>query len=121
MTLVGFILKLITLALSGKGSYNIVINKEVALISAGIKDIKNNLSRLLVQVKAGKEIVITERGKPIARIVKEAQGGGIHASLTPLIESGLIVLPASSIRKDNILAVKASGKAASQIVSEDRR
>jgi prevent-host-death family protein len=41
------------------------------MISAGVKDLKNNLSRLLIKVKAGEEILITERGKPVARIVKE--------------------------------------------------
>jgi len=38
------------------------------MISAGIKELKNNLSRLLVRVKAGEEILITDRGRPIARI-----------------------------------------------------
>jgi prevent-host-death family protein len=41
------------------------------MISAGIKEVKNNLSRLLAKVKAGEEILITERGRPVARIVKE--------------------------------------------------
>ncbi|MBW2079299.1 MAG: type II toxin-antitoxin system Phd/YefM family antitoxin [Deltaproteobacteria bacterium] len=41
------------------------------MISAGIKEVKNNLSRLLARVKAGEEVLITERGRPVARIVKE--------------------------------------------------
>ncbi|MBW2574610.1 MAG: type II toxin-antitoxin system prevent-host-death family antitoxin [Deltaproteobacteria bacterium] len=44
------------------------------MISAGIKEVKNNLSRLLAKVKAGKEILITKRGRPVARIVKENHG-----------------------------------------------
>ena len=33
------------------------------LIHAGVKEIKNNLSRFLARVKQGEEVVITERGK----------------------------------------------------------
>ena len=39
------------------------------MISAGIKDLKNNLSRYLSLVKKGEDILITERGKAIAHIV----------------------------------------------------
>ncbi len=35
----------------------------------GIADLKANLSKQLAAVKAGEEIVVTERGGPIARIV----------------------------------------------------
>jgi prevent-host-death family protein len=92
------------------------------MISAGIRDLKNNLSRLLVQVKAGKEIVITERGRPIARIVKEEQrGNDIRSSLAPLVQSGLVVLPSRGVEKDNLLSIKTEGKAASEMVAEDRR
>ena len=44
------------------------------MINAGIKHVKNNLSSLLAQVKAGEEIVITHRGQPVARIISEKNG-----------------------------------------------
>ena len=44
------------------------------MINAGIKHVKNNLCRLLAQVKAGEEIVITDRGRPVARIISEKRG-----------------------------------------------
>ena len=92
------------------------------MIRAGIKEVKNNLSRFLVQVKAGQEIMITDRGRPIARIVKDVQGDkSIRASLGPLVQSGLIVLPNRSIVKDDITAVVAQGKPVSEMVIEDRR
>jgi len=34
------------------------------MIKAEIKETKNNLSRYLMHVKAGEEVVITERGNP---------------------------------------------------------
>jgi antitoxin (DNA-binding transcriptional repressor) of toxin-antitoxin stability system len=92
------------------------------MIHAGIKEVKNNLSRLLARVKAGEEILITKRGKPIARIVKENQGyNSIRTALEPLVRRGLVTLPSRSILKDDISAVEASGKPVSEMVIEDRR
>jgi prevent-host-death family protein len=92
------------------------------MITSGIKDVKNNLSRLLAKVKAGEEILITERGRPIARIVKENQGDkSIRAALGPLVQKGLVTLPSRSILKDSVSAVEAQGKPVSKMVIEDRR
>ena len=92
------------------------------MIHAGIKQVKNNLSRLLERVKAGEEILITKRGKPIARIVKENHGdNSIREALEPLVQRGLVTLPSRSILKDHMSAVKASGKPVSEMVIEDRR
>jgi len=35
---------------------------------AGIREARQNLSALIDEVKKGREIVITERGKPVARL-----------------------------------------------------
>ena len=35
----------------------------------GIRELRANLSRLLDAVKEGREIVVTDRGKPVARLV----------------------------------------------------
>lgn len=92
------------------------------MLSVGIKEVKNNLSRLLAQVKAGEEILITKRGRPIARIVKENHADkSIRTALDPLVQSGLITLPSRSIMKDNISAVETLGKPVSEMVIEDRR
>ena len=37
--------------------------------TAGIRQARQNLSALLEEVKKGREIVITDRGKPVARLV----------------------------------------------------
>ena len=92
------------------------------MVSAVIKDVKNNLSRLLARVKAGEEILITERGRPVARIVKEDQGDkSIRTALRPLVRKGLIVLPSRSILKASISAEEVPGKSVSDMVIEDRR
>jgi prevent-host-death family protein len=92
------------------------------MISAGIKDVKNNLSRLLARVKAGEEILITERGRPVARIVKENHGDkSIRAALGLLVQKGLFTLPSRSILKDRISAVGVPGKPVSEMVIEAQR
>jgi len=92
------------------------------MISAGIKEVKNNLSRFLARVKAGEEVLITERGRPVARIVKENHGDkSIRAALGPLVQKGLITLPSGSILKDRISTVSVPGKHVSEMVIEARR
>jgi prevent-host-death family protein len=92
------------------------------MISAGVKEVKNNLSRLLARVKAGEEVLITERGSPVARIVKENQADrSIRAALGPLVQKGIVVLPSRSLKKDRVRRVETSGKPVSEMVIEDRR
>jgi prevent-host-death family protein len=37
--------------------------------TAGVREARQNLSALLDEVKKGREIVITERGRPVAKLV----------------------------------------------------
>ena len=41
--------------------------------TVGIRELRADLSKIVKRVKAGEEIVITERGKPIAKIVPATQ------------------------------------------------
>lgn len=92
------------------------------MISAGVKEVKNNLSRYLDRVKEGEEILITERGKPVARIVKEnGASRTTRAALAPLIQKGLIALPSRSLNKGRLRTVDVPGKLVSDMVMEDRR
>ena len=40
---------------------------------AGIREARQNLSALIEHVKKGREIVITDRGQPVARLVPPSQ------------------------------------------------
>ena len=91
------------------------------MITAGIKELKNNLSSYLTRVKSGEEVIITDRGKIFARIVKEeASNKSIRASLAPLIVKGLIKLPGREINKRNLSPIQVPGKPVSDMVLEDR-
>jgi prevent-host-death family protein len=41
--------------------------------SAGIREARQNLSALLEEVAKGREVVITDRGRPVARLVPPRQ------------------------------------------------
>jgi len=57
----------------------------------GVRDAKANLSRLLADARAGREWVITERGKPIARIVPlAAEGRTLEERLSDLQAAGVL-------------------------------
>jgi len=92
------------------------------MITTGIKEAKNNLSRYLARVKAGEEVVITERGKPVARIVREGERKRtVRATLAPLIGRGLITAPIRELNRDQTSPVPAPGSPVSDMVIEDRR
>lgn len=41
--------------------------------SAGVREVRQNLSALLREVRKGREFVITDRGEPVARLVPPAE------------------------------------------------
>lgn len=44
--------------------------------TAGIREARQNLSALLDEVKRGREVLITERGRPVARLVPPSRRAG---------------------------------------------
>ena len=94
----------------------------MVMVSAGIKKLKNNLSKYLYLVKKGEDILITERGKVIARIIREdPKNISLREALSPLIGKGLIALPSQKIDKEVSTPVKLPGKPVSEMVIKDRR
>lgn len=59
----------------------------------GVADLKAKLSQHLERVKAGEEIVVTERGQPIARIVPLAGSQSRDARILDLARRGAALLP----------------------------
>ena len=60
--------------------------------TAGIAELKASLSETLARVKAGEEILITEHGRPIARIVPLSPADP-HAATEELVRAGLLRVP----------------------------
>jgi prevent-host-death family protein len=61
----------------------------------GVRELKNQLSRYLARVQAGEEVVVTERGRPIARLVAIDQPTD---RLADLVASGLVRPPQRTTR-----------------------
>jgi prevent-host-death family protein len=71
------------------------------MITAGIKELKNQLSRYMGYVKSGEDVLITERGRVIARVVKEGpQGVELRKTLQSLSLRGQINLPLREIDRE---------------------
>lgn len=72
-------------------------NKTTAMKVASVADAKSHLSALLADVAAGREVVITRRGKPVARMVPEPaptaafDWSSLHAWLAEPARPGLTV------------------------------
>jgi len=60
--------------------------------TAKVSELKASLSEYLGRVKAGEEVVVTDRGRPIARLVpiEPHDGEGLPAHLLELERAGLV-------------------------------
>src|SRR5438093_11157521 len=59
--------------------------------TAAVSKLKASLSEYLARVKAGEEAIVTERGKPIAKIVALSRGQAeVPSHLLELARAGLI-------------------------------
>ena len=57
-------------------------------IQVGVRELKSRLSHYLRQVKTGQSVIITERGRPVGRIVPVAQG--VDERLEAMAQAGLV-------------------------------
>jgi prevent-host-death family protein len=86
-------------------------------LEVGVRELRGELKRWLALVRGGQEIVITERGRPIARLVGVEGTGGLNR----LVSAGLVRLPSTPRRSaGGIERVKARGSVA-DLVREQRR
>ena len=91
--------------------------------SVGVKELKNRLTHYLQRTKKGEEVIVTERGKPIALIqsIKSAEHVvSLEARLAKLAAQGVITLPTEKPRK-TVRLVTVTGTPMSKTILEDRR
>lgn len=65
--------------------------------SASIAEVKASLSKYLARVKAGEEVLVTERGRPVAKLVRY-EGG--DAASEDLVRRGLMVRGTGRLGRD---------------------
>jgi prevent-host-death family protein len=91
--------------------------------SAPVAKLKASLSEYLARVKAGEEVIVTERGKPIAKIVPlDRDAAEIPAHLLEKARAGLIRLGSGKIPKGfwKLPRPAVPGSAAVKAVLEER-
>lgn len=91
--------------------------------TVGVRELKNRLTQYLRRTKQGEEVIITERGKPIALIqpIKSVEHPvSLEAQLAKLAAEGLLTLPTHKPLRRVRLA-KVSGPPISKAILEDRR
>lgn len=72
--------------------------------SAGVAELKAHLSRYLAAVKEGEEVTVTERGRPIARLVPLDAEADQEARLQRLARAGLVRLPTKKLSAEEFLS-----------------
>ena len=88
----------------------------------GLREANQHFSKAIKAVRAGKEVVLTERGRAIAVIKPIKEEGVQEHALQAMADEGLITLPSRKgpMPKPGWRPVKVTGKSLSQTVIEDR-
>ena len=68
--------------------------------TAAVSELKARLSEYLNQVKAGMEILITDRGRPVARLVPLSRSKDLKESLVRMEKEGLIRIGSGKLPKN---------------------
>ena len=87
-------------------------------VTVGIRDLKAQLSKYIQQVKAGETVIITERGKPIGRIVPTEPT--TEARLKELEQAGMLAWSGRKLQSSAPMAQTRGGKTVAEMLLEDR-
>ena len=89
----------------------------------GSREFKNRMGQYLKEVRRGQSLVITDRGKPVAKVIppdeSKPQQPGLMARLEELEGQGLLHVGRQPLQP--FRAIKTRGKPASRMIIEDRR
>jgi prevent-host-death family protein len=92
------------------------------MLTVGVRDLKNRLTYYLGRAKQGEEVVVTERGRPVAilsSILSVEKPHSLQAQLAKLAASGLVILPTGK-RLTRVRRVRVSGPPVSRTILEER-
>jgi prevent-host-death family protein len=92
------------------------IAPQAAANRVGVRDLKDQLSRYLSLVRSGGEVIVTDHGRPVARLVPIDKGAGV---LDELVARGEASAPRRGARRaPKPIAAKGS---VSDLVAQQRR
>ena len=86
-------------------------------VEVGIRELKNQLSKYIERVKAGEEVIVTDRGRPVARL---SAPDAADDRLSSLVAAGIVQAPGNRKRRVPNKRIKPNGDVSS-LVAEQRR
>ena len=93
-------------------------------MKAGVAELKAGLSRYLERVKAGYEVLVTDRGEPVAKLVPIAAEARRGSRRERLVREGLLLPGRGRVRVSLLRAPggrRARGRAVLDALLEERR
>jgi len=87
-------------------------------VTVGIRDLKAQLSKYIQQVKAGETVIITERGKPIGRLVPTEPSTDVR--LKELEQAGMLAWSGRKLQPAAPVAQTRGDKTVAEMLLEDR-
>ena len=57
------------------------------MVSVGVRDLRNRLSKLLARVRGGERLIVTDRGRPVA-VVSPAPANGRDQRVEAMLRDG---------------------------------
>lgn len=90
----------------------------MAEILVGIRELKTHLSRYLRELRPGSSLTITERGRPVARIVPIEPG--LEERIQELVELGLLAWDGRRLPPASPVGRQDDSRSLSEILLEDR-
>lgn len=102
---------------SSQGGYNDGMKVASLRSEVGIRELKNGLSKYIDRVEAGEEVIVTDRGRPVAKL------SPLDASddrLADLVAAGVVRPPAGGARHRARSRIKPKGNVSS-LVADQRR
>jgi len=86
----------------------------------GLREANQHFSKAIKAVRTGKDVILTERGQPIAVIKPIKEEHDRDAVLRRMADDGLITLPSRQGPLPRFLPIRIKGKPLSRTIIEDR-
>jgi prevent-host-death family protein len=86
----------------------------------GLREANQHFSKAIRAVRTGKDVILTERGQPIAVIKPIKREQEQDAVLKRMADEGLITLPSRKGPLPRFAPIRIKGKPLSQSIIEDR-
>jgi len=90
------------------------------MLKKGVKEVRDHFTQYLRRIKKGTEIIVTERGRPVALLKPIPDGVSLQEKLELAAMKGLIHLPLKAGNISTHKKIKLKGKSLAVLILEER-